>query len=225
MNIYFIPGLGADKKIFSSISIPDGSKAFYIEWIKPLKNESLQEYSYRLSEQIDTVKPFIIVGLSFGGMLAAEIVNRYPSGRMIILSSVASSQHLPFYYRVAGKMRMHKLLPVALMKSASLMKRLFTAETAEQKAYLKMAIQEADASFIRWALDAIIKWKGSAADAGYIHIHGTRDAVLPMRYTKPTHVIEGGGHLMILTRNKEISGIIKEYVNSYQRRTGYPPLS
>jgi pimeloyl-ACP methyl ester carboxylesterase len=219
MNIYFIPGLGADKKIFKGIKVSEGCKAFYIEWIKPLKNETLESYSYRLAEQINTTQPFIIVGLSFGGMLAAEIIKRFPAGRMIILSSVASSGHLPFYYRIAGKMRMHKLIPVSLMKSAALMKRLFTAETAEQKAYLKMAIREVDTSFIRWALDAIIKWKGSAVDSSYLHIHGSKDAILPIRFTRPTHIVKGGGHLMILTRNNEISEIINDYVNSYPHHT------
>jgi pimeloyl-ACP methyl ester carboxylesterase len=219
MNIYFIPGLGADKKIFKGIKVSEGCKAFYIEWIKPLKNETLESYSYRLAEQINTTQPFIIVGLSFGGMLAAEIIKRFPAGRMIILSSVASSGHLPFYYRIAGKMRMHKLIPVSLMKSAALMKRLFTAETAEQKAYLKMAIREVDTSFIRWALDAIIKWKGSAVDSSYLHIHGSKDAILPIRFTRPTHIVKGGGHLMILTRNNEISEIINDYVNSCPHHT------
>ena len=152
-------------------------------------------------------------------MLATEIVNRNPHARMIILSSVAASQQLPFYYRIAGKIRMHKLIPVSLIKSASLMKRLFTAETAEQKAYLKMAIREVDSGFIRWALDAIVKWKGSAANSHYVHIHGSRDAVLPVRFTRPTHILKGGGHLMILTRNIEISEIIKEYVSIYPDRT------
>jgi pimeloyl-ACP methyl ester carboxylesterase len=184
-----------------------------------LKNETLESYSYRLAEQINTTQPFIIVGLSFGGMLAAEIIKRFPAGRMIILSSVASSGHLPFYYRIAGKMRMHKLIPVSLMKSAALMKRLFTAETAEQKAYLKMAIREVDTSFIRWALDAIIKWKGSAVDSSYLHIHGSKDAILPIRFTRPTHIVKGGGHLMILTRNNEISEIINDYVNSCPHHT------
>jgi pimeloyl-ACP methyl ester carboxylesterase len=219
MNIYFIPGLGADKKIFRSISVPQANKAIYIEWIKPLKNETLQSYSYRIAEQIDTTQPFLIVGLSFGGMLATEIVNKYPLGKMIILSSVASAHDLPFYYRIAGKLSMHKLVPISLMKSAALMKRLFTAETAEQKAYLKMAIREVDTSFIRWALDAIVKWKGSAVFAGYIHIHGSKDAILPVRFCKPTHIIKGGGHLMILTKNNEISDIIREYVNNYPHRS------
>jgi len=114
---------------------------------------------------------------------------------------------------------MHKLIPISLMKSASLMKRLFTAETAEQKAYLRMAIREVDTSFIRWALDAIVKWKGKVTDTEYVHIHGTKDAILPMRYTRPTHIIKGGGHLMILTRNEEINEIITEFVNNYPHRT------
>jgi pimeloyl-ACP methyl ester carboxylesterase len=219
MNIYFIPGLGADKKIFRSIRIPQGSKAIYIDWIKPLKNETLQGYSYRIAEQIDTTQPFLIVGLSFGGMLATEIVNRFAHGKMIILSSVASFSQLPFYYRLAGKIGMHRLIPISLVKSASLMKRLFTAETAEQKAYLKMAIREVDTSFIRWALDAIVKWQGRASYNDYIHVHGSRDAILPIRYCKPTHIIKGGGHLMILTKNREISEIIQEFVKNYPHHT------
>lgn len=216
MNIYFIPGLGADKRIFRNIRIPEGCNAFYLEWIRPLKNESLQNYSFRLAENIDTSKPFVVVGLSFGGMLAAEIINRYPLGRMIILSSVASAGHLPFYYRIAGKMHMHKLLPISLLKSASLMKRLFTAETAEQKAYLKMVIREVDSSFIRWGLNAIIKWRGNTINSSYIHIHGSRDVVLPIKFCRPTHIIKGGGHLMILTKEKEINEILKQYISNYQ---------
>jgi pimeloyl-ACP methyl ester carboxylesterase len=216
MNIYFIPGLGADKRIFRNIRIPEGCKAHYLDWIKPLKNETLVNYSYRLEEKIDTAQPFVIVGLSFGGMLAAEIINRHSRGRMFLLSSVASSRHLPFYYRIAGKIHMHRLLPISLLKSASLMKRLFTAETAEQKAYLKMVIREVDSSFVRWALNAIVKWRGSALNSSYIHIHGSKDAVLPVRFCRPTHIIKGGGHLMILTKDKEINEILEQFINNYQ---------
>lgn len=216
MNIYFIPGLGADKRIFRNIKVPEGCNAFYLEWIKPLKNESLQSYSYRLAEKMETAKPFIVVGLSFGGMLAAEIVNKYPLGRMIILSSIACSDDLPFYYRAAGNIHLHKLLPISLLKSASLMKRIFTAETEEQKAYLKRVIREVDSSFIRWGLNAIVKWRGRIAKSSYVHIHGSRDAVLPVRYCNPTHVIKGGGHLMILTRDEEINEIIKQYISDYR---------
>ncbi|HUQ64936.1 MAG TPA: alpha/beta hydrolase [Flavitalea sp.] len=217
MNIYFIPGLGADKRIFRNIIVPEGCKGYYFDWIAPLKNETLRNYALRLAEKIDTSRPFIVVGLSFGGMLGAEIVNSYPIGKLAILSSVASSWQLPFYYRIAGKINLHRLVPVSLLKSASLMKRLFTAETAEQKAYLKMAIRDVDASFIRWGLDAIVNWHGSAASKSYIHIHGSRDAVLPVRFCRPTHIIKGGGHLMILTRNTEINKILNQFITQHRQ--------
>lgn len=212
MDVYLIPGLGADKRIFRNIHLPEGYEPHYLDWISHQKNESLRDYSLRIAEHIDVTKPFVIVGLSFGGMLATEIVNTFSTGKMIIISSVPQSGHLPVYYRLAGKIGLHRMLPISLLKSASLMKRLFTAETPEQKAYLKMMIRQVDTSFIRWAIDAIVKWNGSVADRNYLHIHGSRDEILPATFCKPTHVIKGGGHLMILTRANEINNIIKNYL-------------
>lgn len=210
MNIYFIPGLGADKKVFRNIRVPDGYKAYYLDWIPHGKHEKLENYSYRLAEHIDTSQPFVVVGLSFGGMLAAEIVNKYSSGKMILISSVPAPKYLPFYFRFAGKIGLDRLLPISLLKWAALMKRLFTAETPEQKAYLKKMIREVDASFIKWGLHAIVNWKGGINGQQYIHIHGSGDELLPARFCKPTHIIKGGGHLMVLTRSEEINRILKE---------------
>jgi pimeloyl-ACP methyl ester carboxylesterase len=213
MNVYFIPGLGADKKIFRNLKVPEELQTVYLDWISPLKNESLEDYAYRLAENIDTSKPFIIIGLSFGGMLAAEIVKKYPTGKMIIISSAPSSKMLPNYFRFAGKVGLHKLMPVSLLKSAALMKRLFTAETREQKAYLKRMIREVDASFIKWGIDAIVHWKGGIDSQQFVHIHGSGDELLPIRYCKPTHIIRGGGHLMVLTRSDEINKILSEHLH------------
>jgi pimeloyl-ACP methyl ester carboxylesterase len=214
MNVYFIPGLGADKRIFRNIRLPAGCEPHYLDWIPHRKKESLRDYSLRIAENIDVSKPFTIVGLSFGGMLAAEIVSTFSTGKMVIISSVPRAIELPVYYRFAGKIGLHRLLPVSLFKSASLMKRLFTAETPEQKAYLKMMIRQVDTSFIRWAIDAIVKWKGGVNNTEYIHIHGSRDEVLPSTFCKPTHLIRGGGHLMILTRAGEINDILKSYLSA-----------
>lgn len=220
MNIYFIPGIGADKKIFKHVRVPAGCKPVYLEWITPLVDESLRDYAYRLAENIDITKPFIVVGLSFGGMLGAEIIERYRNGKLVLISSVLSAEKLPSYYKVAGRLRMHRLIPVSLLKSASLMKRLFTAETPEQKAYLKKTIREIDNSFIKWALNAVVTWNGKISDVPYVHIHGSNDFILPVRFCNPTHVIKGAGHLMILTKTNEINKILEEYIrSSYPRHT------
>jgi pimeloyl-ACP methyl ester carboxylesterase len=214
MNVYFISGLAADSRVFKHIRLPDGFDIVHIEWLPPHINESLVAYAARMAQAIDTSRPFALLGLSFGGMLVTEIAQQYPAAKTILISSVPSYRHLPPYYRLAGMTGVHKLLPVAALKKASLLKRLFTAETPEDKQMLRELIRDSDTHFIQWAVDAIVKWKGGNTGFPHIHLHGTRDEVLPARFTTPTHFIPKAGHLMIMNRAEELNRIIADYLGN-----------
>ena len=145
-----------------------------------------------------------------GGMMASEIACRLNPLVTILISSVPSSKHLPFYFKAAGALKLQKAIPISLVKSAAVVKRLFTAETDEDKKMIRQIIKESDNFFIRWAMDAILKWKNETPPLSYVHIHGSKDEVLPIRFTKPTHVLSKAGHLMIMTKAKEINKILEE---------------
>ena len=210
MKVYFISGLGADKRVFKNILVPSHCEIIHLDWIPPHKKETLTAYSLRLAKKINVDEPFSLVGLSMGGMIAAEIARNHPPAQLVIISSVPSSEQLPVYFKWAAMVNLHKLVPVTLGKSASIMKRLFTAETKEDKKVLKQIIRESDKKFIRWSVNAILNWKTIELPPSYIHIHGSRDEVLPLRYTQPTHTINKGGHLMIMNRAEEINRILQE---------------
>jgi pimeloyl-ACP methyl ester carboxylesterase len=210
MKVYFISGLAADSRVFKYIQLPAHCEAVFLEWIKPIKNESLKEYSLRLAEKIDIDEPFSIIGLSMGGMMASEIANRLNPYVTILISSVPSSRHLPFYFKAAGALNLQKAVPISLVKSAAVIKRFFTSETDEDKKMIRQIIKESDNFFIRWAMDAILKWENETLPSSYVHIHGSKDAVLPMRFTKPTHVLSKAGHLMVMTKAKEINKFLEE---------------
>ncbi len=210
MKIYFISGLAADRRVFKYIQVPLDYEVVHLDWIEPLKNETLSAYSLRLAENINTKESFALMGLSMGGMIATEIARHYNPVQTILISSVATSEQLPVYFKWAAKINLHKLVPVSLVKSAAIMKRLFTAETPEDKTILKQIIRESDPRFIRWAMNAILSWKSMEPPASYIHIHGSRDELLPIRYTRPTHAINKGGHLMVLNHSGEINNILRE---------------
>jgi len=210
MKVYFVSGLAADSRVFKNIRLPDHCTPVFLEWIDPQKNESLKNYALRLAAPIDTSQPFAIVGLSMGGMITAEICKKYKPACAILISSVPSSKQLPFYFKAAGKLRLHKMVPVAWVKSAAKYKRLFTTESDEDKEILRNIIRESDDKFIYWAMDAILKWKSDHLPASYVHIHGTKDEVLPIRYTRPTHIINKGGHLMVMNRAGELNAILKD---------------
>jgi pimeloyl-ACP methyl ester carboxylesterase len=210
VKVYFISGLGADGRVFHHIQLPQGFAPVFLDWNKPMENESLHDYAVRLAEKIDTSEKFALVGLSMGGMMAVEIAKLYQPVVTILLSSVPCSAHLPFYFRAASKVRLHKMVPISLLKSASFIKRLFTAEKDEDKKLVRQLIRETDPAFIRWALNAILHWHCEDFTGHYIHIHGSGDLILPARYTKPTHLIPKAGHMMVLTQATEINKILEK---------------
>lgn len=217
MNVYFISGLGADGRIFRNIRLPEGFKPVYINWLAPELDESLSHYALRLSAQMDTTGPFALVGLSMGGMMAVEIAKVFPPAALILISSVPTIHCLPGYYFLGGALRLHRVIPIQFFRTASIVKRFFTSESGTDKAMLREMISAADAQFIKWGMGAILSWKNRDMPGSLVHIHGSGDFILPRQFTKPTHIIQKGGHLMVLTRAKEINGILESVLRKEQR--------
>jgi pimeloyl-ACP methyl ester carboxylesterase len=213
MKVYFISGLAADRRVFRHIRLPERYEAVYLEWLRPEKGESLAAYAARMSGQVDTTETFFILGLSLGGMIAAEIVRLYPQGRLILVASIPHAGHLPAYYRWMQRIRLQKIVPVGVIKTGVYLRRYFTTESKEDKEMLRQMIRDADPYFIRWSLSAVLEWQTRELPSDIIHIHGTNDIVLPLRYTRPTHVIPGGSHLMIFDRAHDINGILADILS------------
>ncbi|ULQ56750.1 alpha/beta hydrolase [Flavihumibacter rivuli] len=214
MKVYFIPGLGADKRVFHHIRLPEPLEIVHLEWLKPAKGEPLVQYAHRMAEQINTDEPFSLVGLSFGGMLATEISLVKTPRHTVLISSIAHPSQLPVYYKITRPLQLHRVIPMALFKKASLAKRLFTTETAEDKALLRRIIDESDTDFLRWALGAILEWRQEGNPGALFHIHGTADRLLPFSKVRPTHTIKGAGHLMVMNRADEVNNILIEILTS-----------
>ena len=208
--MYFISGLAADGRVFKNIHLPEGFEAIYLDWITPVKDESLRDYSLRLAERIDVSEEFILVGLSMGGMVAVEIAKKVAPSLIIIIASVPVSDQLPFYFRIAARLYLHRFISIRLLKIAAITKRLFTTETKEDKELLKTVIRESNPAFIKWALTAILHWENKTIPEKLIHIHGSRDEILLVKYTQPTYIIPKAGHLMVMNRAEEINRILKE---------------
>jgi len=74
--VYFISGLGADERVFQFIDLTK-IEHYFIKWNEPKKDESLSEYCLKLTEQIDKTNGIILIGVSFGGIIAQEILKSF----------------------------------------------------------------------------------------------------------------------------------------------------
>ena len=208
MKAYLIGGLAADERVFRHIKFPQHYERQFLNWLDPLNNESLEDYARRMASQINTNEKFILIGVSFGGMLATEISRLFPAEKTILIASVPHPSHLPRYFRWMQKARLPHFFPISLIKRSVMLNRLFTAETSEDKEIIREMVRAADARFIRWAMIAALEWKGAGDNVECIHIHGSNDIVFPIRFTRPSHTINAGGHLMVMDRAHDINAIL-----------------
>ncbi len=210
IKCYCISGLGADETVFKFLTFPKNVVPVFLNWLPVNNEESLEAYAERMNEGIEKTEPFLLLGLSMGGMIAVEIAKINPPRKLILISSITTSTELPKLYKLAGKYGMNSLLSPRILKNISVLKKWFAFYQPAHRDLLIAAIRNADDNFINWAIPAITHWNNIEKPLSYIHIHGTKDNVLPASLTHPTHLINAGRHFMIVEKAEEISSILEE---------------
>ena len=105
--VYFLPGLAANPSIFKNIQLdPDRFEIYLLEWMIPFEEESISEYALRFCSKVEH-KNAVLVGVSFGGIIAQEMNLVHDFRKIIIISSVKTRQELPLHLQLAGKTKVY----------------------------------------------------------------------------------------------------------------------
>lgn len=210
-KIYIFSGLGVDKRVFHKIDFSN-LNAVFVDWIDPLKKESFESYAQRISKDFE--KDAILIGLSFGGMLAVEVSKIIQTKKVIVIASAKNKNELPKWFLLAGTLKFNNIVPSSLLKTTNFVTNwLFSAHTSTEKKLLKEIIKDTDSTFLKWAINQIVNWNNEIIPANCIHIHGTNDHILPSKHLKVDYSIKNGGHFMTVTKAKQIEIIIKKLCN------------
>lgn len=206
-KIYIFSGLGVDRRVFDNIDFGNLDVEF-VDWILPLKNEPLENYAKRISQKITDDNP-ILIGLSFGGMVAVEISKIIKTEKLILIASAKNRFELPVFYRISGKLKLNQFIPKSVFKKQNFVTNwIFGIKTESEKQLLKNILKDTNANFFSWAINEIVNWKNETSPENIIHIHGNKDRIISIKGVKTDFVINGGGHFMTVNRSKEIQEII-----------------
>ncbi|MEL6551914.1 MAG: alpha/beta hydrolase [Cyanobacteria bacterium J06621_11] len=207
--IYFVSGLGADERIFQWLRY-DGFRPVHIQWISPNKGEPIEDYAKRLTSQIEDNNP-VVVGLSFGGMIAVEIAKHLDTEKVILLSSIKQVSEVPFYFKIFRLFPLHRIVPFKSLLWAFywLAYWLFAPEGSDQKKLLKTVLIETDPHFLKWALHKVVVWQNKEIPETLVHVHGKRDRIFPWRFVNPDYSLENSGHLMVMNRAEAVSDLLE----------------
>jgi pimeloyl-ACP methyl ester carboxylesterase len=207
-TLYFIPGLGADERLFSKLKLP-GYKKKFIKWLVPKENESLPHYAKRLSAQIDSSKSFSLIGVSFGGMLAVEMSKFLKPKKIFLISSAKTNRELPASIHPFRYFPVYNFLPESMLQSAAVFnKNQFGIKNKEEEKLFSDMLLSCPKGYLQSAMQMILEWRNTSYPDNLIHIHGGKDRFFPIYKIKDPIVIPNGTHFMPYNSSNEVEKII-----------------
>lgn len=214
---YILSGLGADERVFDRIDFGVYEPVF-IPWEPVQTGQSFESYVKQLTKQVQASTP-VLIGISFGGIVAQEMSALLNNCPVLILASVQTRASLPFWMKAGGKIGLQKLMPVkTLLRNKKGNHWFFGTKTTEEHAILDQILADSDPLFTKWAIHQIVIWKRrTPVSSEVLHIHGSKDRIFNIKKVHPDYIIEGGTHFMTVSKPEELSQIIQRALNKLSR--------
>jgi len=210
--IYAIPGIGTTKELFQAISVP-GYEIKVLNWPEPKQEYTLGDYANEFLKQMDTSQPFSLMGVSFGGMLCAELATKIKADKVILISSCGNRNEFPTLLKLLKAVPVHRLVPDTITRFMAKSKRRFLGfERSFDPIFFKM-IDSMPENYFRLCINYIITWNKTSSSPNLVHIHGTGDRLLTYRHIKNAHAVKNGSHTMVLNKATEINTILNTVFN------------
>ena len=202
-HVYLMPGMAANPSIFEHIELPEDLYTIHLlEWQIPEPNESIQAYALRMSLFIKH-QDIVLLGVSFGGVIVQEIAKHIQVRKLFVVSSVKSKYELPRRMKLSRKLKLYNALPTRLIEDIDKLAKYAFGETIKNRVELyQKYLSMNDRRYLSWAIREMVCWDQEEALEGTIHIHGDADNVFPRKYIKNSILVEGGTHIMVITRAK-----------------------
>lgn len=214
--VYFLPGLAANPSIFKNIKLdPNIFECYYLEWMIPYYNESIVDYALRFCDKVKHENA-VLIGVSFGGIIAQEMSLVRKFKKIIIISSVKNRDELPLHLQLAGKTKAYKLVPTSLFaQNIDLLSKFAFNKTIVKRLDLyKRYLSITDKRYLDWAIEQVVLWDQTAYDPNLIHIHGDSDTIFPIHKIKDCIVVKGGTHVMIINKYKWLNDNLPKLINN-----------
>ena len=215
-NVYFFPGQGSDKRLFSKIQLDTNKfNPVYFYYPTPRKNETMQTFAYQFIDSINQEQPFILIGTSMGGMICSELSDTLQALLIIVISSAKERNELPHRYRFQRILPIYKIVPKRfLLGGAKMMQPIVEPDRNKEKEVFKNMLADKNPTYMKHSIHLIVNWLKEGASPSIIHIHGDNDNTLPIKKIQADHILHGGSHMMTLTRGEEVLKVINQYLLS-----------
>lgn len=211
INFYCLSGLGADGRLFAAFK-PDFGQVKSLDYIDPIdKNETLSDYVKRLARGINDTQPFILVGISLGGIMATEIAKIKRPEAIIYISTIKSSQEKTGIFTFIKRFKITSIFTFKrTQKFIGLAKWYFN--TKDEYLLFKSMLRDTSPLFGQWAIHQIMNWNGGPVAIPFIQINGKLDELFPVAEGENVYLIPDKRHDMTLNSWPILNPMINKWL-------------
>ncbi len=211
---FFISGLGANERAFEKLKISKLNSVF-LPWLKSEANESLESYSKRLIHEFDITQDDVLVGLSFGGIVAQQIALILGLKYVILISSFRTKEDLNKIFQFGLRNKLFRLMPsfkFPIISEAVAIT--LNAGSPDSKPIIKEMLDQTDMEMVKWSIQKIYELdQPIKPEIIKYNVIGTQDRIIDMWKNETTYEIEGGSHFMVYEKADEVSRILNQIIS------------
>lgn len=207
--------MGADETAFQKLE-EVGRPKVMVKWLKHKAKESLCNYSNRLISEYKISESDIVVGLSFGGLVAQQIADILSHKCVILISSMRSKDDLNTVFKTGLNSSLYKLMPTFKVPIISeIVANFLNSGSKESKPVLKKMLDNTDMELLQWSLQKIYEQdKPIGNKIKKYNIIGSKDKIMRQWSNASTYKIEGGSHFMVFDKSPEISSLLRQIISA-----------
>lgn len=215
--IFLIPGLGADQRNYPApwTELPGSTR---LAWPEYHGRASMPEVARFMAETWRIPAGAILVGSSFGGVLACEISKFLPVHALVLIASSTDGKDFTATARMKWLTRMLPLrLAQWILRCSGPLQELVWGRAASPVARAVLdSIQmfgTCQATFYRDMFQAIETWEGlEASQTRLVRIHGVLDKLV-LRSARADLLLKGG-HMIAVTHAQECVALLRQWLES-----------
>lgn len=204
-----VPALATDERLFGPLLAATGWRdARVLSLPRPHAAGHLSAYARLLAQGLPPAGEYNLLGVSFGGALAVEMAHLRPPARLVVVSTAKTARELPPWVRLAPGILNHPKFQPEWLRLLS-RPEVMGIRTAPDRALFNDMLADTPTAMLQWAFTALGTWSNHRVPPRTLHIHGSRDLLLPHVFIPRKHLLHGAGHWAIHSHAEEIARVIE----------------